>query len=195
MTFKSPEIEERVRQSFRHVNRFMVLMFRLGLGRFLQPWPRVTGRILVLVHTGRKTGQRHRTGLNFATVDGDLFVLAGFGAISDWYRNVLVNPKVEVWLPDGWWAATAEDVSDHPDRLALLRKVLIASGFAAYAFGITPAISDERLRQVTEKYLLVRIRTSEPRTGPGGPNDLAWVWPVAAFALLKRLVRSPRRRG
>jgi deazaflavin-dependent oxidoreductase (nitroreductase family) len=195
MTFKSPETEEKFRMGFRYLNRFMVLVFRLGLGPFLEPWPKITGSILVLVHTGRRTGRRHRAGLNFATVDGDLLVLAGFGSTCDWYRNVIADPKVEVWLPDGWWTATAEDVSDHPDRPALLRKVLVASGFAAYAFGITPAISDERLRRISEKYRLVRIRTGEPRTGPGGPNDLAWVWPVAAFALLPRALRSPRRRG
>ncbi len=194
MTFKTPEMEEGFRQGFRHLNRFMVLMFRLGLGCWLRPCPRITGSILVLVHKGRRTGRHHRTGLNFATVDGDLVVLAGFGSISDWYRNVMADPSVEVWLPDGWWAGTAEDVSDHPDRLSLLRSVLQASGFAAYLFGVTPAISDDHLQQISEKYRLVRIRTTEARTGPGGPGDLAWVWQVAAVFLASRVWHGRRRR-
>ena len=92
-----------MRQVFKYLNRFMVFMFRLGLGRWLQFWPRVTGQILVLTHTGRKTGLTRRTPLNFAFVDGDLYVLAGFGSVSDWYRNVKARPQVEVWLPGGWW--------------------------------------------------------------------------------------------
>jgi len=190
MTF-SPQTEDRLRQAFKHLNRFMVLMFRLGLGRRLQFWPRVTGQILVLVHRGRKTGVTRRTPLNFACVDGDLYVLAGFGAVSDWYRNVKARPQVEVWMPDGWWEAVAEEASDHPERLRILRAVLVGSGFAAYAFGISPRLPDERLAEISTGYRLVHLRRTAARTGPGGPDDLAWVWPAAAFLLL---LRRRRRR-
>ena len=190
MTFSSPQVEERFRQGFKYLNRFMVLMFRLGLGQWLQFWPRVTGQILVLAHTGRKTGLTRRTPLNFAFVDGDLYVLAGFGAISDWYRNIKAEPQVEVWLPDGWWKAVAEEASDHPERLRILRAVLVGSGFAACAFGVSPRTPDDRLIAISAGYRLVRLRRTAARTGPGGPGDLAWVWPAAATLLLRR-----RRRG
>lgn len=164
----------------------MVLMFRLGLGSWCQPWPRLTGQILVLVHKGRKTGLPRRTPLNFAWVDGDLYVLAGFGAVSDWYRNVRADPHVEVWLPNGWWTAEAEEASDHPERMRVLRAVLVASGFAAYAFGVSPKTPDERLAQISAGYRLLRLRRTGERTGPGGPGDLAWVWPAATAWLLTR---------
>jgi deazaflavin-dependent oxidoreductase (nitroreductase family) len=191
MTFSSPQIEERFRQGFKYLNRFMVLMFRLGLGWWLQPWPRLTGQILVLAHKGRKSGLARLTPLNFAVVDGDLYVLAGFGAVSDWYRNVTADPHIEVWMPDGWWAGVAEEASDHPERLRVLRRVIIGSGFAAYAFGISPRIPDDRLAEVSAKYRLVRLRRTEARSGPGGPGDLAWVWPLATALLL---FRGRRRR-
>ena len=164
----------------------MVLMFRLGLGRWLQFWPRVTGQILVLTHQGRKTGLPHRTPLNFAFVDGDLYVLAGFGSVSDWYRNVKAHPRVEVWLPDGWWAAVAEETSDHPERRRILRALLIGSGFAAYAFGISPQTPDERLAELSAGYRLLCLHRTAPLTGPGGPGNLAWVWPLVATCLLLR---------
>ena len=72
MTFSSPQAEERFRQGFRYFNRFMLLMFRLGLPRWVQFWPPVTGRILVLLHKGRKSGLVRRTPLNFTEIDGDL---------------------------------------------------------------------------------------------------------------------------
>ena len=190
MTF-SKQAEDRLRQAFKYLNRFMVLMFRLGLGRWLQFWPRVTGQILVLTHRGRKTGLTHRTPLNFAQVDGDLYVLAGFGSVSDWYRNVKAHPQIEVWLPHGWWSAVAEEADDHPDRMRLLRAILVGSGFAAYAFGIPPSTPDERLAELSAGYRLLRLRRTEAHTGPGGPEDLAWVWPLAATCLLFRR-RRPR---
>ncbi len=180
----SAQAEERLRRGFRHFNRFMVLMFRLGLGRWIQFWPPVTGRILVLVHTGRRTGLTRRTPLNFAEIDGELHVTAGFGPGADWYRNIKAKPEVEVWLPDGWWTAEAEDVTDHPDRRRLLRAVLVGSGFAAHLFGVSPRLPDERLDQLTGKYRLLRLRRTRARTGPGGPGDLAWAWPCAAVLLL-----------
>jgi deazaflavin-dependent oxidoreductase (nitroreductase family) len=190
MTF-SKQAEDRMRQVFKALNRFMVFLFRLGLGQWLQFWPRVTGQILVLAHTGRKTGLTRRTPLNFAFVEGDLYVLAGFGAVSDWYRNVRARPQVEVWLPGGWWEAVAEEASDHPERMRILRAVLVGSGFAAYAFGVSPRIPDERLAEISTGYRLIRLRRTAARTGPGGPSDLAWVWPLVAGLLLLRR----RRRG
>jgi deazaflavin-dependent oxidoreductase (nitroreductase family) len=190
MTFSSPQVEERFRQAFKYLNRFMVLMFRLGLGRWLQFWPRFTGQILVLSHRGRKTGLTRRTPLNFAFVDGDLYVLAGFGSVSDWYRNVKANPQVQVWLPDGWWSAVAEETNSPPERLRILRAVLVASGFAAYAFGIPPRTPDDRLAELSAGYRVLCLRRTAPLTGPGGPGDLAWVWPLAAtFGLLRRRSR------
>jgi deazaflavin-dependent oxidoreductase (nitroreductase family) len=193
----TPQLEQTLRQGFKRFNPFMVALFRLGLAPFVNAWPAVGGRILVLAHRGRKTGRRRFTPVNYAEVRGDLYITAGFGSAADWYRNLRNDPNVEVWLPDGWWAGVAEEVSESPERLRLLRLVLIASGFAAYAAGVNPRAFDaERLNAVTASYRLVRIRRSEARTGPGGPGELAWIWPAAAMALLPLAVRGlwPRRR-
>ena len=175
-----PEVEERLRQGFRYLNRFMVLSWRLGLGAWGNRAD-MSGQIMVLTHVGRKSGLRRRTPVNYAIVDGEVYCTAGFGPTSDWYRNVVANPQVEIWLPEGWWAGVVEDVSASPQRLLILRQVLIASGFAARMAGIDPQLmSDTELDGVSAKYRLLRIRRATPCTGPGGPGDLAWVWPLAA---------------
>ena len=187
-----PEVEQKLRQGFRYLNHFMVFMWRLGLGRLMSR-REFTGQIMVLTHTGRKSGLRRRTPVNYALVDGEVYCTAGFGAQADWYRNIMANPQVELWLPEGWWAGVAEDVSADPQRLVLLRQVLVASGFASYAAGIDPfKISDAELNRVSEKYRLVRIRRTIPCTGTDGPGDLAWIWPAMATLLL---FRRRRRRG
>ena len=101
---------------------------------------------------------------------------------------------MEIWLPDGWWAGVAEDISNAENRLFLMREVLIGSGFAAYAAGINPkTITDEELAAVTAEYRLLHIRRTQARTGPGGPGELAWVWPVATMLLLPLLFRRRKR--
>ncbi|MBK7622453.1 MAG: hypothetical protein IPJ14_07245 [Kineosporiaceae bacterium] len=52
---------------FRYLNRFMVMMWRLGLGRLVNVWPRGSGRMLVLGDTGRRSGLRRWTPLNYAS--------------------------------------------------------------------------------------------------------------------------------
>ena len=184
------------RQAFKRFNHFMIWMWRLGFRRWINIWPRVTGRIMVLTHIGRKSGLQRLTPVNYAPVDGHLYCTAAFGGGADWYRNILADPRVEVWLPDSWWAGTAEDISDCEDRLPLLRQVLIASGFAAPMFGVNPrALNEQELAEVTEEYRLVRVRLVERLHGAGGPGDLAWVWvPVSlALALIILLIRSMNR--
>ncbi len=187
-------MDQALRRGFRYFNRFMLLLWRLGLGAWLNAWPPVLGRYVVITHTGRKTGQRRRTPVNYALVDGEVYCTAGFGSVSDWYRNIIANPAVEVWLPDGWWNGTAEEVTDPARRLSILRQVLLGSGFAAYMSGIDPRqMTDQQLAAATSEYRLIRIHRTAARTGPGGPGDLAWLWPLSTFVLLGLLLI--RRKG
>jgi hypothetical protein len=55
-------------------------------------------------------------------------------------------------------------------------------------------MSDEEMAPLTQTYRLVRIHLTAPRTGPGGPGDLAWVWPLATTLLLGVLFFRRRRR-
>lgn len=96
--------EQQLRRAFRWLNRYMLLHWRLGLGPYANQ-RELSGQIMVLVHVGRKTGRTRRTPVNYAIVDGDVYCTAGFGQVADWYRNLLVNPQVEIWLPHGWWGA------------------------------------------------------------------------------------------
>lgn len=176
--------EAALRRMFHWLNRFMLLMWRIGLGPSMSAWPTVGGRIMVLTHTGRKSGKRRRTPLNYAEVDGDIYVVAGFGVIADWYRNIRANPNVEIWLPSGWWAGVAEEATDAPQRLDLLREVLRGSGIVAPLFGVAPDLPDSRLVDATAAYRLIRIRRGAPCTGGDGPGDLSWVWSYLLLAAL-----------
>ncbi len=147
-----------LRRFFHGMNRFMVFMWKIGLGKAINVWPAVMGRIMIIKHRGRKSGKEYLTPVNYAIVDGEIYCLAGFGSLSDWYRNMLVNPRVELWLPEEKRIACAEDISDSPKRLFLLRQVIIASGFAGPLFGINPKkVDDEQLDALSKEYRLVHF--------------------------------------
>lgn len=181
--------EAQTRRFFRALNRFMLLMWRLGLGPFLQS--QLWGYIMVLITTGHRSGLRRLAPVNYDREGDAVYCLPGFGARTHWYRNLMADPRCEVWLPDGWWSGIAEAVTDPEERLAVLRQVLIRAGFVTFLVeGINPArVSDEKMRELSARYdRMIRIRLLNRRAGPGGPGDLAWVWPLILVAgwMLKR---------
>jgi deazaflavin-dependent oxidoreductase (nitroreductase family) len=186
-----------MRRGFHIMNKtLMVPMWRLGLGKIINMWPDVFGQIMVVTHTGRKSGDIYKTPLNYIVKNGDVYCIAAFGGKADWYQNVMANPAVEVWLPNGWWAGTAEDVSGREDRLEIIRSVFVASGLAAKAFeGIDPkAIKEDELAFLSNDYKVVRIKRAEARTGSGGPGEFSWIWPLATMALSVLLLIRPKKR-
>jgi deazaflavin-dependent oxidoreductase (nitroreductase family) len=189
----SPATEDRIRQIFKIFNRFMLLLWRLGLASYGNP-TEFGGAIMVIKHRGRKTGLTRYTPVNYAVAGDDIYCTAGFGPSTHWFRNLQANPEVELWLPDGRWGGLAEDASGDPQRVPLLRKVLVASGFAGPLFGVNPRrMNDAQIEAMLDTYRLVRIRKTGPLTGPGGPGDLAWIWPVSTLLLLALLLRRRKR--
>jgi deazaflavin-dependent oxidoreductase (nitroreductase family) len=149
---------DRLRRFFHAMNHVMVFMLKMGLGRMCEWWPEGFGRIMLIEHHGRRSGRRYFTPVNYAPVDGSIYSLAGFGPGTDWYRNVLHDPRVALWLPAGKRRATASEASASAQRLRLMRQVIISSGFAAPLMGVDQRkLSDDQLDEMTGAYRLVRF--------------------------------------
>ncbi|GGQ79210.1 nitroreductase/quinone reductase family protein [Streptomyces flaveolus] len=79
-------------------------------------------RMLLLTHTGARSGTRRTTPMGFWRLDGDrvMVVASNMGAPRhpDWFHNIVAHPDVTVELgPDTYPAvATVLDASEH-DRL------------------------------------------------------------------------------
>jgi deazaflavin-dependent oxidoreductase (nitroreductase family) len=147
-----------LRRAFHAMNHFMVFLWKIGMGRLMNIWPAVGGRILVIRHRGRKTGREYLTPVNYAIVDNGIYVTAGFGPACDWYRNIMANPQVELWLPDARRHARACDVSDSPCRAKLLRAIVVASGLAGPLLGVDQRkFSDEQLEKIAKDYRLIHF--------------------------------------
>lgn len=184
-----------LRSAFKKLNRSMVSLWRLGLGRWSESWPWAMGRILVVEHHGRKSGMRYLTPLNFSRDAQVVWCVAAFGSKTDWYRNAAGAGEVTIFLPDGAWRVRVLDASDAPDRIDRIRSVLRDAGFASYLAGINPRrMTDEELSEVTREYRLIRFDPIAPSIDE--IDDLRWVLPsvvlsaIGLFALARRMRSS-----
>jgi deazaflavin-dependent oxidoreductase (nitroreductase family) len=176
-------METQLRKAFTYLNKFfMVPMFRLGLGAWMgTPFG---GYIMMLKVIGRKSGKVRYAPVNYAILDGDVFCIAGFGKVSDWYRNLIANPLIEVLMPGGAISGIAEQVEDHSLRLRAIRQVLINGGFAGFAYGYDPRqASDEQIQASTANVPVIRIRPNGIGSGAFDPGGWAWVLSVIGTIL------------
>ena len=87
------------------------VLYALGLGP-------IVGRIIMLLTTtGRKTGLKRVTPLQYEQIEGRFFLGAARGVRADWVRNIQADPRVEVRVKRDHFQGLAEVVTD-PARIA-----------------------------------------------------------------------------
>ena len=85
-----------------------VWLYRAHLGWLLGD------RFLMLIHTGRKSGQPHQTVIEVVQYKKDIdtyFVVSGWGEKSDWYQNIRKTPSVTIYAGGRKFQSTAEFIS------------------------------------------------------------------------------------
>lgn len=112
------------------------ILYRFGLG-FL-----IGHRILLLITTGRKSGLPRVTPLQYDEIDDVFYIGSMRGLESDWFRNIVANPKVKLRIGRHRLDAVAEPVTDQ-DRIAnflagrlekhprMMRVILRAAGYSS----------------------------------------------------------------
>ncbi len=88
--------------------RLPIWLYRWNLGWLMG------GRFLMLTHTGRKSGLERQAVIEVVGHDeetGAYFVASGWGAKSDWYRNVQKTPRVKVQVRNRRYEALAGTIS------------------------------------------------------------------------------------
>jgi deazaflavin-dependent oxidoreductase (nitroreductase family) len=73
--------------------------------------------ILLLRHTGRKSGKLYATPLQYEKIGATYCIGAARGSSADWFRNVQANPNVDVSVGRQRFKALAEAVTD-PEKVA-----------------------------------------------------------------------------
>ena len=87
------------------------MLYAIGLG------PLIGGIILLLTTTGRRSGMKRVTPLQYELIDGDYYIGSARGLKADWVHNIKNDPHVEVRVGAKHLQGTAEIITD-PSRLA-----------------------------------------------------------------------------
>jgi deazaflavin-dependent oxidoreductase (nitroreductase family) len=120
---------------------FRRVLYRMPLGLYRAGVGGLLGHRFVLIHhLGRKSGRWRQVVVEAAERDratGAIVVMSGFGANSDWYRNLLANPDARIQLgyrsidvhavpltPDEAGAVLARYAQRHPRAARALVRVL-----------------------------------------------------------------------
>lgn len=89
---------------FRALNKRMIENYRLGIGP--------VNITLLLTTTGRKSGLPRITPVQYEEVDGLVYAGSARGEKSDWFKNIVANPRVHVQIQKREFDAIAEPVTD-----------------------------------------------------------------------------------
>jgi deazaflavin-dependent oxidoreductase (nitroreductase family) len=184
------------RRGFKVMNRWlMVPLLRHGLGAWMGT--PIGGWICLLRMRGRRTGLVREAPLSYLVADDAVWVMAGFGRRTEWYRNLIVDPRAEVVLPGRTIACTAEVVADPQVRRRIIPHLARAAGLPGYLTGVDPyRAAPEKLLAATAWVPLVRLRPDDGpiSAGPDDPGGLGWVWRqglvLVIGALLVRKLRG-----
>lgn len=95
----------------KNVQKIHRLLYAIGLG------PLIGRIILLLTTTGRRSGMKRVTPLQYEMIGADYYLGSARGLKSDWVRNIQAHPQVEVRVGTKQFQGTAEVISD-PSKFA-----------------------------------------------------------------------------
>ncbi len=142
---------------FKNIQKIHRVLYAIGLG------PLVGKIILLLTTTGRKSGKKRVTPLQYEEIDGFYYLGAARGLKADWVRNIQACAQVEVQVGAKHFCGTAEVVTDrskfadfmevrlerHPRMMGLLME---------RAHGLPRRPSREQLEQLGAEESVVIVR-------------------------------------
>ena len=95
----------------KHIQKIHRVLYALGLG------PLIGRLILLLTTTGRKSGLKRVTPLQYEKIGDDYYLGAARGRKADWIRNIQSDPRVEIRVGAKRFEGQAEVVTE-PSRFA-----------------------------------------------------------------------------
>ena len=140
----------------KNIQKIHRLLYAIGLG------PLIGRIILLLTTTGRKSGMKRVTPLQYELIGSDYYLGAARGTKADWVRNIRSNSQVEVRVGGKHFRGVAEVVTEssrfadflevrlerHPRMIGLIMEK---------AHGLPRRPSREQLEKLAEKEALVIV--------------------------------------
>src|SRR5882762_9114858 len=121
-------VVSRVLQSVvRYLNPFMRLVLASRAHRMM------SGRLMLLTFTGRKTGRSYTTPVSYVREGSSLLIPGGGG----WWKNLGSGRRSQVLLQGTWHSVTPELVSAPNDLAMVLQRMLAANPAISIFTGVS----------------------------------------------------------
>jgi deazaflavin-dependent oxidoreductase (nitroreductase family) len=91
----------------KNIQKIHQVLYAIGLG------PLIGKIILLLTTTGRRSGKKRVTPLQYELIGSDYYLGAARGTKADWVRNIQACPEVEIRVGARHFHGFAEVVTDH----------------------------------------------------------------------------------
>jgi deazaflavin-dependent oxidoreductase (nitroreductase family) len=146
----------------KNIQKIHRVLYAIGLG------PVIGGFIVLLTTTGRKSGKKRVTPLQYEKIGDDYYLGAARGLKADWVRNIQSNPQVELRVGAKHLQGTAEIITD-PSRLAdfievrLERHPFMIGLIMEKAHGLPRRPSREQLQELAKDEAFVIVHPSVER--------------------------------
>lgn len=144
----------------KNVQKIHRVLYAIGLG------PVIGGFILLLTTTGRRSGLKRVTPLQYEKIGVDYYLGAARGIKADWVRNIQLDPQVEMRVGAKKIHGTAEVVTD-PARFAdfievrLERHPRMIGFIMEKAHGLPKRPSRAQLEEMAKTEAFVIVRPTE----------------------------------
>jgi len=140
----------------KNIQKIHRLLYAIGLG------PLIGRIILLLTTTGRKSGKKRVTPLQYELIGSDYYLGAARGLQADWVRNIQSDPHVDIRVGGKHFQGFAEvvtDISKFADFLEvrLERHPRMIGLIMEKAHGLPRRPSREQLEGLAKKESLVII--------------------------------------
>lgn len=151
--------------------------WRFGLG------PIIGRYLMIITQINHRTGNPCNVSLEYFAINGIKYCANLFGVQSNWYRNLLANPRVTIQTSDGTEQMVAIPITQDDEIITVVEWLLnrnpkFGNNFLA-ELGTQPTRKEILSRK--EDFVFLRFDpTSEP-TPHGLEVDLAWIWPLLLF--------------
>jgi deazaflavin-dependent oxidoreductase (nitroreductase family) len=144
------------------INRYVVALYRSGL----LPLFGAGKKTMLLITKGRKSKKLRCFPVGYVRVGGEIYLISGWGKDSNWYKNIVANPK-DVRLQIGFrrFAVQAKFIEESGEIRRIIEKLIIESPLDAHRlFGWDPTsdrIENSDFSRIINKVLFVKFIESK----------------------------------
>jgi deazaflavin-dependent oxidoreductase (nitroreductase family) len=169
-----------------------VTLWRTGLGSII-------GQVILLMtHTGRKSGLPRRTALEYQSADsGKRYVISAFGEKAQWYQNVMADPIVTIQTNRGTEAVEVRRVTDDGEVIAAISLFMDRNPMLTteYLRSLGIKHTQEDLIANKDRFHIITFEPTDAAAPPPQEIDLKWIWwVVGAFVALRLLTGRKKRK-